>query len=391
MNKTTKNLNKYFLYFGIFAFILGYISLPFGEQNENPQQPLFQYLLIFPPIISLGLVLVVASVFEELAFRGWIIKNKAGKIISYMGIIMLIQLTFNSLLLSALLSPILFVLFFIIKNEKWKLILSVIATSLLFAIMHFNNYSDTFTRIFAIIQLIGLSFIICYVGLRFGFLYCILVHFINNLLAMIVLFIFLSTDYSGNLENSTYQAQLSKTPLTDIKFRNFNFTGYDTITLNSHITEIAQSLAGDERNVIFRSYISNLIKYKFTAVAKNDTINQKQLFEDLVKHANLKLDTTYELAYVLSISDTVKLNNIEQFDNSYKTSIYSLMYSIREIYKLPVIIQNEDYNSLFNFDFKVLRIRDKEEFTKRLKDEYGINIEKSFDKKAMIITIKETF
>ncbi|MDD2345817.1 MAG: hypothetical protein PHY85_06705 [Bacteroidales bacterium] len=53
------------------------------------------------------------------------------------------------------------------------------------------------------------------------------------------------------------------------------------------------------------------------------------------------------------------------------------------------MFENEENNSMFNIDYRVLQIKNEEEFIKRLKDEYGINIEKSNHEKAIIITIKE--
>ena len=57
--------------------------------------------------------------------------------------------------------------------------------------------------------------------------------------------------------------------------------------------------------------------------------------------------------------------------------------------KVLFLFENEENNSMFNIDYRVLQIKNEEEFIKRLKDEYGINIEKSNHEKAIIITIKE--
>lgn len=126
MRKIFKNFDKSILYFGIFAFLLGFIALLFSDPNKNIEQPLFDILIHFSPIFTLGLTLIFASIFEELAFRGWIIKNKAGKIISYIGIILYVYFIFKSILIISIVIPIIFVIFFILKNGKWKLILSVL-------------------------------------------------------------------------------------------------------------------------------------------------------------------------------------------------------------------------------------------------------------------------
>lgn len=389
MRKIFKNFDKSILHFGIFAFLLGFIALLFSDPNKNIEQPLFDILIHFPPIFTLGLTLIFASIFEELAFRGWIIKNKAGKIISYIGIILYVYFIFKSILIISIVIPIIFVIFFILKNGKWKLILSVFATSLLFGIVHFENFTDSYTRIFAITQLIGLSFIISYVGLKFGFWYCILVHFINNLIGMFILFVFLNTDYSGKFENTSYKAELSKIQLTDLTFGSTSIKGYDTSSANLHITEIARFLAKDEKEIIFKNQITNLIKYKFTAIAKDSSINHDQLFEDFIKYAKLDLDTSYEQAYTITVSDTVKLKNIKPSENTYQTDIQNISYSIRSIYNIPLILSNEGKYPDFYFELKLLRIKDKDEFIKRISDEYGILIQKDNQKKATIITIKE--
>ncbi|MDD4150818.1 MAG: hypothetical protein PHE33_12405, partial [Bacteroidales bacterium] len=104
--KKVFNKNKILLYAGVFTYLIGVIVLAFLSNNNpqeiNSQQPLFNILQIFPPFIVYALILIGASVFEEFAFRGWIIKKKFGKYLSFSRILTFLYLGLESVWLIAI-------------------------------------------------------------------------------------------------------------------------------------------------------------------------------------------------------------------------------------------------------------------------------------------------
>lgn len=390
--------SKVLLFLGIALYVVGFISLniigQFFETTQNPQQPLFEILSIFPPIVGISLMVVFAPIVEELAFRGWIIKKLYGKIISYAGIVFFVQATVDNVYLSSGVIGALFPVFFLLKNSEVKTLVLILVTSILFGLAHISNYSAVAVKIVAITQIIGLAFIICYVGLKFGFIYTMLVHFANNLLAIIVMYAFLS-NYSGSFENTFYKTDLERKSVFDLSKKELTLVGDDTIYAEATITQIAETLAGDKKDELYLPQISNLILYKFNAVAKADTLKREHyptcrqvLFTDLVKHANLKLDTTYETAYVLSIVDSVKFAEGSKASDSYTTYVYSLVGSIRSIYKLPVLFPDFERKE-FSVSLKLLRTKNTDEFIAKLKNEYGLLLQKDNTLKAKVIRISE--
>ncbi|MDD4149808.1 MAG: CPBP family intramembrane metalloprotease, partial [Bacteroidales bacterium] len=360
-----------------------------NPQEINSQQPLFNILQIFPPFIVYALILIGASVFEEFAFRGWIIKKKFGKYLSFSLILTFLYLGFESIWLIAIVSPILFFIFFVLKNEKLRLVLLIISTSILFGIMHYENY-ESWAKLFAIIQLIGLSFILCYVGLRFGFIFTILGHFLNNLIALMLLTVFANTDYAGKFENTTYTAEISKISSFDFSSQ-MHWIFPDSISTNGYITEIASDLPSFKNGIIYKFEISDINRYLLIATSNSeDKINEDQLFNDFVQHTGLVLDTSYSEAYIMIIEDSLKLlNYLPPAENRQETNVESLSTSIREIYKLPLILDDDYRNYSFDFDWKLYRIKSSEEFIDRLNKECGILITKDSKKQATIVTIRE--
>jgi membrane protease YdiL (CAAX protease family) len=387
------NKNKIFLYLGIFAYLIGilllYLFSNFSPQETTPQQPLFKILQAFPPLFVYFLVLIQASVIEEFAFRGWMIKRKFGKYLSFSLIITFFYIGFGSLLLILIITPILFVVFFILKNKKIRLVLLILSTSILFGLMHYHNY-ESWAKLFSIIQLIGLSLILCYVGLRFGFIYTILGHFINNLIALSMLTLFANSNYTCEFDGTTYNAKITK--ISSLEFSDqASWIFSDSISANGYITQIASELPSFNNTIIYFYSITDLNRYNLIVTQKsNDGINKDQLFKDYIKYTGLILDTAYSEAYVLDITDTLKLiNHSPPPETTQETHIQSLTTSIRSIYELPLILDDNYIDYSFSLDWKLFRIKSSEEFVNRLKNEYGILLTKDSTKKATIITIRE--
>ncbi len=387
------NKNKIFLYIGVATYIIGIVLLNFFANNNSQgldaQQPLFKILQILPPFFIYAIILVQASVFEEFAFRGWIIKRKFGKYLSFALILSSLYFSFESILLIVIVSPVLFFIFFVLKKEKLRLVLLIVSTSVLFGIMHYANY-ESWARTFAIIQLIGLSFILCYIGLRFGFVYTILGHFLNNLIALMLLTVFANTDYAGKFENTTYTAEISKMSSFDFSSQ-MCFTFPDSISENGYITQIASELPPFKSDIIYQYSITDLNRYSLIATSKSEnTLNRDQLFNDFIQLTELILDTSYSQAYVLTIEDTLKLlNYVPILENKQETNIESLSISIRDIYNLPVVLDDDYINYSFDFDWRFFRIKSSEEFIDRINNECGILLTKDPKTQATIVTIRE--
>ncbi len=393
-------INKTILFSGIGLYLFGFVAILFSalvfNKHDNFQQPILEVFTFLPPLIVFAFTIIYASIFEEIAFRGWIIKRKIWKHISLSLIVFIVYYSFENILVAIISGAVLFIVFYKIKDEKHKLVLSVLSTSLLFGIIHYANYTS-WGRLFAIIQLVGFSFIICYLGLRFGFIFCILGHFINNLLAMLMLTLFISKDYSGEFSNKTYSAEITKVSLFDMS-RDFNYGGFDTLTYNGNITQIAELLTDFENSTFYKSQISSLIKYRLIATANPDhKIDRKELLTDFLKHTGLKTDTTYEPAYILLVTDSLRLTNPNVSDkNLYKNYLFLFMQSIYNIYKLPVMLAEElyyyeilIYTGLFDHGIILDNEAAFAEFKNRLSNEYSIEIVADSTELARIITFKE--
>lgn len=152
---------------------------------------------------------VLAPVLEELTFRLWVKKSKSLRWVSFVFLLITILAVFHPIawwfasLLVVLMGLILFLP--VLKNIRIHLLF--ISTSVLFGVMHWENYELGLGSFFYFSVLIGMGFVFAYLGKRFGFRYSILGHFLNNLWA-ISLMLYATITFptlEGNTEKYTYR------------------------------------------------------------------------------------------------------------------------------------------------------------------------------------------
>ncbi|HQB22384.1 MAG TPA: CPBP family intramembrane metalloprotease, partial [Bacteroidales bacterium] len=385
-------LKHYTLYLGLITYIIGIALNIFYSLYSNqpgPQQsqsPLFELLSLFPPIIILALTLVSASIFEELAFRGWTIKHKFSKYISIIGILFYCFLATNSFIICVIVLALLIFVFFY-KNDELSQFLKVIVTSLIFAFIHFDNFSDNM-RYISILQLFGLSLIISYFALRFGFVYGILIHFANNLLATIIIFT-TSVNYSTSIVKENYVANIEKIEFLENSSSILKGSFQDSIVHVGNITQIAVELAPFNNEVIYKAKLSSLDSYHYVAKCKNKgtcTLDRQELLKDFLNHTNLKTDTILVDAFILKITDIDKLQKHRA--DGQTTFIKYLVEILRNDFDIPIII-NEDIADISfimpdNF-YRIFHKLSTEDKIKKLETDYGILLEKTIDKTVSVI------
>lgn len=386
-------LKHYTLYLGLIAYIIGIALNIFYSLYSNqpgPQQsqsPLFEILSLFPPIIILALTLVSASIFEELAFRGWTIKHKFSKYISIIGILFYCFLATNSFIICVIVLALLIFVFFY-KNDELSQFLKVIVTSLIFAFIHFDNFSDNM-RYISILQLFGVSLIISYFALRFGFVYGILIHFANNLLATIIIFT-TSANYSTSIVKENYMANIEKIEFLENSSSIQEGSFQDSIVHVGNITQIAVELAPFNNEVIYKAKLSSLNSYHYVAKCKNKetcTLDRQELLKDFLNHTNLKTDTILVDAFVLKIIDIDKLQ--EHRADGHTTLIKYLVEGLRsEPFNIPIFIDEDIVDISFimpdNFYRVFLKLSTKDKI-KKLETDYGILLEKTNDKTVSVV------
>jgi len=392
--------NQIVLFTGIGLYLAGWLTMLIGgyffDGDDLTQEPVLKILNVFPPIIIFTMTLIYASIFEELAFRSWVMEKKIWKYVSLSLITYVVYSTFGNIFFAIITGAALYFVFFRIKDQRMKIILSVVITSVLFGLIHYANFYG-WGKWLAMIQLTGLSFILCYLGMRFGFGFAVLGHFVNNLVAMVLLTAVININYAGEFGDETYTAQISKVSLFQLTSE-LNFELSEEALSIGNITQIAEDLAPFSHNTIYRCRVSNLNRYRLEVNAvEGHTIDYSALFMHFLDHTGLTTDTTYEMAYVLNIIDTALFKNpdIGEVSPGYRINLSGLVSSFRSIFDAPIVLKEgqTDYNTYQYLDlFSTKELISGSGFAKlqeRLLLQYGVSLEADGSTMARIITIRE--
>lgn len=363
----------------------------FSNQPDMQHSNLIESVLPLPQILWFIFLLVFAPIAEEFAFRAWVVKKKSFKYISIIGVVYYCFSATGNFIISSILLIILIIVFFH-KSVKSNTFLKVMVTSIIFGLAHFGNYSG-FSQYFAVVQTVGLSLIISYFALSFGFIYGILVHFANNLfVAMLILLT--AHDYSIYMEKETYVADITKVSVFDFSSSQ-TWLVNDYIAVRGNVTAIAAEIAPFSSNIIYKANINSLDLYQYVAECKNKTdckLDRQMLLEDYLAHANIKTDTVLVDAYVLKIIDNDKLEkHIPSSENTYPANIESLVESLRSIYKIPIVI-NEDISDVHILLYdELFRKKSFENIINKLETNYGISVAKENGVYAYMIYFSESY
>ncbi len=222
MKSFSFNLTRHCLVPGIVLLVLGIIgtyiySLFAGETQTLIESSSFMNLLIDEmPLLMLIMTLLFAPVVEEFSYRSWTMKSKFWKYFSLVAITAFTYFTIYSIILTCVTFVVLLFLFCIFKGDKHKDLiqfLRILVTSILFSLAHYQNESRWFA-VMTFIYRFGLALIICYIALRFRFIYAIVLHFANNLLAFALSYFFV-TDYTFEINDDTHTARLTEISMFD--------------------------------------------------------------------------------------------------------------------------------------------------------------------------------
>lgn len=398
---------KYILIVGIVLFVGAMIAGNIigikskEEYFDILQSPLLKRLSALPSAMMLILTVIVVPLLEESVFRIWVIKQ--GKVENNSGFTLFSSLlSFYSvpvfgitvLYIVAGYSVGISILVFLslgsgllIKNRQYKILTFTIFTGFWFSILHFSNYSSLLGGVIACLQQFGLSFILVYLGLRFGFVFTIIGHSLNNLLATLPLIFFSQhTVHPILLSGQSYFAIVEQlSPFSNGNAQ--NLIEKDTLSLAGFPQEIAVSLNDFSNDTMYKSNIGNsMVKYRLTAKSiNNKQIDKFDLLKRYLHQLNIQTDTLQTEAYVLSVTDYKKCTDIPSSSHYFYLSLQSLTMTIRDRIELPVILLADSADLKIQMDYIFLKLKNKEEIMNYLYNEYGIKIEYSKNRKITII------
>ena len=332
-----KQLLRIFLFIGILLFAIGIITRIFfyhGVANDIgvSQEKLLEKLRIIPPVFLFLIIGIIMPVIEEFIFRSWTITKKIG------------------------------------RNKIWLIILCILS-SLFFGIAHIPNESSLILKIAAFLQITGVGLILAFAALRFHFIWAIIGHVANNLIALLLNFCFVNTTFT----DSDFTATLSPISIFSTTFPN-DYCSKDSINLYGYPADIAVAIAPQKTDIQYIAHTYTLQKYHLVATAHNsDSINNHKLLQSYLKYMNIVADTMLQSAYLVYVEDEAKFN--KQQDGKAMIMLESLIFTFQRKYNIALVFPNSIRNTILYMDTDFFTIKDYTKAKLYLREHHGLLIE----------------
>lgn len=393
MKSFSFNLTRHCLVPGIVLLFLGIIGTYIYPLFAGETQTLIEtsgitdMLIDELPLFMLIMTLLFAPIVEEFSYRSWTMKSLFWKYFSLIAITVYTYLALNSIIVTCVAFVALLFLFCIFKGDKHKdliLFLRILVTSILFSLAHYQNESGWFSVI-AFFERLGLALIACYLSLRFRFIYAILLHFANNMLAFALSYFF-ATDYTFEIKDETHTAKLTEISMFDDQMDHWD---EGDIVYTGCLPVVAYELTSAyEKDIMYYPLVSRYNHYCYCATAIDSTkpINGWQLFDELLQQTGLRLDTVIpEKIYYLEITDTSRLVEIGKYENDMGNFVRNLRYAYGKMF---VIDDGAEDIKITNTKTSYWLI-DMENLVPHLEEQYGIKVEERNNQDCKIIYISE--
>ncbi|MDR0619128.1 MAG: CPBP family intramembrane metalloprotease [Bacteroidales bacterium] len=215
------------LFSGLLLILLYFVVCALHLVTDNANDPVINFLRSVNGWKVFIVVIVIAPLLEEFAFRFWAVKYKWGKIVSSLLIFGYLWIAWDNIYLSIACSLI-FVLFaFFFNKFRFKNGFLILYTSVLFAFAHVGNFAESDTLLLVLPAYTGLSFILCYLVSRYSFVFAIAGHSLWNLIILIIAGFFGSFMHPVTVSNDNFDAVI-----TNVSALSLGSAGADSISDN---------------------------------------------------------------------------------------------------------------------------------------------------------------
>lgn len=221
-------------------------------------------------------------------------------------------------------------------------------------------------------QLFGVGLILSFISYRFGIVYAIILHAINNAITFLPFILVSNSDQGLVFEGETYSATI--TPVLIFNFGDSNTYDYtDSISITNTLTEIAVELAPFEEDMICTSPSVNLAHFQLKVYpTSNEAIDPTLLFMDYLRMNKISSDTIQKAALTLEQVSNFQYQPGEEL--TYNTTLFSLVQQIRNKYDIPLWIPTDLKDSIYTIDISTISMSNFDDFRNYLEEEQELRI-----------------
>lgn len=317
---------KWLLFIGLSIWILGNVvlNISYGAeniQNEN-NQPINQYIASMSFFWRVILIAICMPILEEIAFRGWLLAKRWIKVISLICIMGFIYASTQNIWLCIPLEIVVAYLMFTKPSYK-KRTYTVVLVSLLFGLVHLQNYANTGGKVAVLLATFGMGLVLSYLTWRFNIWWAILLHTVNNAFAI----------FTHGLDNQNasvfitdkYEMHYSKTLF---QWKDTYFWGSDTIKYDGMLKNFANNYYDkylQNGNSIYHFNQDIATEWIDVTLYFKDTsdMSYREAFVDVLEKNQYILDTTWMPLYIIDINTSDNIvtlyptSNKEEFATGY--------------------------------------------------------------------------
>mgnify|MGYP000872145007 CR=1 FL=1 len=292
---------KWMLVLGIILLLSGnlLINIIPNIKNSLADNPIESKLLDFPRTIMFVFVVLIGPIIEEIAFRAWHLKRTTIRYISIIITMYYVYLVTSNVWISIALFPILLWLI-LFKPNRNKRIIAVIATSLIFALVHVGNYSANWSMLLSMVTIFGMSLLLNYITWRYSIIWAFLLHIANNGLAMLAL----SQDSEIiNIRTATYEMTIQQKKYIDNHVYSFKD---DSITVIDDLNRIVSYWIEPYYQDSTYFYINqkNVTKLAIE-ITMSPTANKQNILDTIISTLGYQFDTIEIQKYYLILPDDI--------------------------------------------------------------------------------------
>ncbi|HNV82542.1 MAG TPA: CPBP family intramembrane metalloprotease [Tenuifilaceae bacterium] len=371
---------------GILVFIAGVllnIFLGVNSTNSHPQVGFIQKLFNLPLLLFILIILVIVPFVEELIFRYWTKKKKHSIIFSFFAISIFAYLYTQNIFLTLTVAAFSLYSFIILLKNKDKTMPSMITTSLVFALAHFDKFSLTIHAMAMFATLLGLALILSYIGLRKKFYFCIITHGAYNSLALLPIMIPTNSDIIF-FKGESFDANIQKA--SPFNSKGNSIISKDTIRYVDYLAKLVTQLTNYNNDTIYKTNIKDFSKYVLCVQSKEGRyININELHKKLVEIMHIQSDTSFVTPTVIRINTFDFLTREEP--HKMRTTLFSFVEQLREVFDLPFVLEEQYQDRLIMVDPNCFFKKNRSDLSVLLKSHYDIDIYNDDKMHITVITV----
>lgn len=305
MNKAiSKKALRLYLIIGVVLMLVGQISLIFFEDLMDTEGGMYNMMNLLHQYGWLVLVLgasIFPAIFEEMAYRLWVKGKTVFKVISLvvMACFLLWQLFgINRWYYALAVWSVMAILYFMPVKERMRAHILIVSTSLLFALAHWHNFNISLFSIPYFIAILGGGFTFAALGLRFGFKYSMLGHFINNFLRFGIILYFIVGFNSIEGKGKDYSYELSTPdclPQTEVR------SPSATIYANNP-ADLLIKLSTAYSDTVFLGEVRGFGIYSLNIYGNKGAYYKEEIKQDILKKIDIEQKVEQQEGYTISLN-----------------------------------------------------------------------------------------